>query len=111
MPDSVLINGKGRFDCTKKSDPNCIPNAPYEVFDVNVLQSYRLRYFYLLSKIRIINTGAMGSYNFSIDGHTLDVIEADGQPTIRRKVDILRIGVGQRCNSRFCLISRFCNCK
>jgi iron transport multicopper oxidase len=40
----------------------------------------------------------MGSYNFSIDGHTMDVIEADGQDTERHTVDMLRIGVGQRCN-------------
>lgn len=87
VPDSILINGKGRFDCTKKSQVDCNPNAPYDVFNV---------YFGKTYKLRIINTGAMGSYNFSIDGHTMDVIEADGQVTERRRVDILRIGVGQR---------------
>jgi iron transport multicopper oxidase len=46
----------------------------------------------------------MGSYNFSIDGHTMDVIEADGQDTERHTVDMLRIGVGQRCTFEFLLM-------
>ena len=88
VPDSILINGKGRFDCSKKPNSNCIPNAPLEVFEIQPGESFRLR---------IINVGAMGSYNFSIDGHTMDVIEADGQVTEKTNVDMLRIGVGQRC--------------
>ena len=50
----------------------------------------------------------MGSYNFSIDGHIMEVIEADGLVTEKQTVDILRIGVGQRCDLRI-LIFRFCS--
>lgn len=53
----------------------------------------------------------MGSYNFSIDGHTMDVIESDGQVTEKRRVDMLRIGVGQRCKLNFLVIFRFCPSK
>lgn len=43
VPDSVLINGKGRFDCSKTSEPDCIPNSPYHVFNVNPMETYKLR--------------------------------------------------------------------
>jgi hypothetical protein len=78
-----------------------------------------------LDRLRLINTSAMSSFQFSIDGHTLKVIESDGtcfiyllrsiffyenimefhfyllgvytNPTV---VDTLRIGSSQRCMLR-----------
>ncbi|RUS29517.1 Cupredoxin [Jimgerdemannia flammicorona] len=95
MPDSGLINGKGQYDCTQsnpvvgtqRAKNACVSNSTLEVF--NVQQSKRYRF-------RIINMSAMAVFNFTIDGHRLDVIEADGTDTQKVTVDTIRIGPAQR---------------
>ena len=86
IPNSGLINGKGRYDCSLTSR-KCTPNAPLETFDFVPGRRYRLR---------IINAASMATFNFSIDGHKLDVIEADGIDTQKTTVDFIRISVAQR---------------
>ncbi|KAG9100807.1 laccase [Ceratobasidium sp. 392] len=79
VPDSALINGKGRYIGG--------PAVPRAV--INVIKGRRYR-------LRVINMSAIGSYTFSIEGHRLTIIEADGiahQPLV---VDSLDIYAGQR---------------
>ena len=45
-------------------------------------------------RFRLINTSCFPSYIFSIDGHTLTVIEADGTETEPVEVDQLEIFAG-----------------
>eukprot|EP00842_Homolaphlyctis_polyrhiza_P000479 jgi/Hompol1/1431/HPOL_002700-RA len=89
VPDSGLINGKGRYNCSMALDKTvpCNSNAPLERFDFVAGKRYRLR---------IINAGSMATFNFSIDGHKLTVIEADGVDTVKTVVDVLPIRVAQR---------------
>ncbi|KAG0704573.1 laccase [Suillus ampliporus] len=77
--NSTLINGLGRYTGGPKS----------ELAVVNV--EYGKRY-----RLRLIGMSCNPSFNFSIDGHNLTVIEADGILTEPLLVDSLQIFAGQR---------------
>ncbi|ELU39444.1 laccase-1 [Rhizoctonia solani AG-1 IA] len=79
VPDSGLINGKGRYVGG--------PEVPRSVINVTRGKRYRLR---------VINASAIGSFTFSIEGHRLTVIEADGIPHEPLVVDSFQIYAGQR---------------
>ena len=68
---SGLINGRGQYDCSAvdKTDPfiSCT-YRPLLSFLFTHGKSYRLR---------IINASGFASFNFSIEGHAMSVIEAD----------------------------------
>ncbi|KAF9294496.1 hypothetical protein BGZ88_003808 [Linnemannia elongata] len=89
VPNSGLINGKGTFDCKNviPADLPCNQTTDRAVFHVLPNRRYRLR---------IINTAAAASFLFSIDGHQLLVIEADGTDLNPFMVDSLPINTGQR---------------
>lgn len=79
IPDSLLINGVGRYPGG--------PATPLAV--INVVQGKRYR-------IRLLNIGCKPDYQFSIDNHTFTVIEADGEPTQPLVVDSIPISAAQR---------------
>ena len=101
--DSVIINGRGRFNCSNpsySSDSNwlalnwnsdikwtCVDNAPRSQFRFQSGKVHRLR---------LINHGANGVQKFSIDGHKLTIIATDLVPTVPYTVDQVTLGVGQR---------------
>ncbi|KAG0270935.1 hypothetical protein BGZ95_001345 [Linnemannia exigua] len=93
VPDNGLINGRNFFNCTL--DPvslfpthaPCHSNAPRSVFDFQPGLRYR---------IRIINAGSFADFQFSMDNHTLSVIEADGVDMQPVEVNRIPIHVGQR---------------
>ncbi|KAG0290183.1 hypothetical protein BGZ98_003565 [Dissophora globulifera] len=93
VPDNGLINGRNSFDCTLDSQSlfptglPCTSNAPMAEFDFKAGTTYR---------VRIINTGAFADFQFSIDNHTLTVIEADGIDMQPVDVQRLPIHVAQR---------------
>ncbi|KAG1872898.1 laccase [Suillus subalutaceus] len=78
-PDSTLINGLGRY--------NGGPESELAVVNVEYGKRYRLR---------LVGMSCEPSFKFSIDGHNLTVIEADGQLTEPLLVDSLQIFAGQR---------------
>ncbi|KAG2022533.1 laccase 5 [Coprinopsis cinerea AmutBmut pab1-1] len=77
--NATLINGKGRQPVK--------PDSPLAI--VNVKQGKRYRF-------RILSLSCDPNYNFSIDGHDLTVIEADGQLTRKLVVQRLQIFACQR---------------
>ncbi|KAG8735837.1 laccase [Ceratobasidium sp. 414] len=79
VPDSALINGKGRYVGG--------PTVPRAVIDVTPGKRYRFR---------VINVSAIGSFTFSIEGHRLTIIEADGIAHHPLVVDSLDLYAGQR---------------
>jgi len=92
FPDtnSSLINGRGTFDCSRvergqKCDPSLqVPSV------VSVTRGKRYR-------LRVLNSSGAITYNFSIDGHQLAVIETDGVDTFKSpKVDVISILPAQR---------------
>jgi iron transport multicopper oxidase len=79
MPDSATINGKGQSAGG--------PAVPYHVLNVERGKRYRLR---------LINTSAAAGFNFTIEGHKLLVIAADGINHNPVMVDYLTFWPGQR---------------
>ncbi|KAH7891030.1 laccase [Phlebopus sp. FC_14] len=78
-PSSTLVNGLGRYPGG--------PMSPLAVF--NVVQGKRYRF-------RIIGGSCDPWFNFTIDGHTMTIIEADGIETVPVEVDSLPVLAGQR---------------
>ncbi|KAJ3066779.1 ferroxidase fet3 [Podochytrium sp. JEL0797] len=85
--DSGLINGIGQFDCSQLKNPSgCLKKDP---FVQKIQQGTTLR-------LRLINTSAFAAFLFSIDGHSLTVIEVDGVLVAPKVVDRLTINTAQR---------------
>ncbi|KIK14451.1 laccase [Pisolithus microcarpus 441] len=78
-PDSTLINGLGRYPGG--------PASPLAV--VNVTQGQRYRF-------RIIGASCDPWFNFTIDGHNMTIIEADGNEVEPVVVDSLPVFAAQR---------------
>jgi FtsP/CotA-like multicopper oxidase with cupredoxin domain len=79
MSDATLINGIGRYAGGPKID----------LAVVNVQPGRRYRF-------RLISMSCDPDYMFSIDGHNLTVIEADGTETAPETVNSIHILAGQR---------------
>jgi iron transport multicopper oxidase len=79
VPDATLFNGLGRFAGG--------PNSSLAVINVNPQTRYR---------IRLVSMACHPNYNFSIDSHTMTIIEADGQYTQPYTVDQIQLFAGQR---------------
>ncbi|KAF8511283.1 laccase [Hysterangium stoloniferum] len=79
VPDSNLLNGVGRY----KGGP-ATPRAV-----INVVQGKRYRF-------RIINMSAIVPFNFTVEGHNVTVIEADGVNHRPYEVSSIGISAGQR---------------
>ncbi|KAF9965752.1 hypothetical protein BGZ70_004170, partial [Mortierella alpina] len=93
VPDNGLINGRNSFNCDLESQAlfptgnKCVSGAPLSVFDFRAGTTYR---------VRIINSGSFADFQFSIDHHTMTVIEADGVDMQPVDVQRLPIHVAQR---------------
>ncbi|KAH9059216.1 laccase C [Lactarius vividus] len=78
-PNSTLINGLGRYSGGPASD----------LAVISVTQGKRYRF-------RLVSISCDPNFTFSIDNHTMTVIEADGQSTEPLVVDSIQIFAGQR---------------
>ncbi|CAG8513572.1 5664_t:CDS:2 [Dentiscutata heterogama] len=87
VPDNGLINGKNSFNCSAAPKDSVCKDAPLAGFNFVQGKKYRLR---------IINTSTFSAFIFSIDEHSLDVIEVEGMITKRHTVHRLPINVAQR---------------
>ncbi|KII83064.1 hypothetical protein PLICRDRAFT_180758 [Plicaturopsis crispa FD-325 SS-3] len=83
FPDSHLINGLGRFP----NDTASGPPPPLAVVGVTHGKRYRFR---------LISMACHPYYNFTIDGHNMTIIEADGENVQPLVVDQIQIFAGQR---------------
>ncbi|KAJ7688073.1 laccase [Mycena rosella] len=78
-PDSTLINGLGRYKGGSLSDLTIIS------------VSHGTRY-----RLRLVSMSCKPAFNFSIDGHSMTVIEVDGVNHQPHNVDSIEIFAGQR---------------
>ncbi|KAI0752747.1 multicopper oxidase [Daedaleopsis nitida] len=78
VPDGGTINGVGQYGSSNSSFFNATLEAN---------KTYRLR---------LVNTGSFVAMQFSIDNHTLTVIEADGTAVEPFQVSSLSVAVAQR---------------
>ncbi|KAJ1018519.1 hypothetical protein NDA16_004801 [Ustilago loliicola] len=90
-PDNILINGQGRFNCSRLLDPTRHPcttsTDTYPKIQLEQGKTHRLR---------LINVGSVGHQTFSIDHHMLTVIESDGSIVEPYTTTRLSIAPGQR---------------
>ncbi|TMW57709.1 hypothetical protein Poli38472_014314 [Pythium oligandrum] len=90
--DTVLINDRGRFNCSELSEP--VASLPCT--DVQPLTRFKFQHGkrYLL---RLINVAAHAAFEFSIDEHEFRVVAADGNPVQpSATINSLIINVAQR---------------
>ncbi|KAI0705390.1 multicopper oxidase [Earliella scabrosa] len=78
VPDGGTINGVGQYGSS---------NASFFNVTLEPNQTYR---------IRLLNTGSFVGMQFSVDGHTLTVVEADGTPVEPVEVSSVSLAVAQR---------------
>ncbi|KAH9479141.1 Acyl-coenzyme A oxidase 2 [Psilocybe cubensis] len=78
-PDSTVINGKGRYAGG--------PASPLAI--VNVVQGTKYRF-------RLVSISCDPNFVFSIDGHTMKIIEVEGENVVPIDVDSIQIFAGQR---------------
>ncbi|KAG6812582.1 Acyl-coenzyme A oxidase 2 [Tricholoma furcatifolium] len=79
IADATLINGKGRYAGG--------PTSPLAV--ITVIPHLRYRF-------RLVSISCDPNFVFSIDGHTMTIIEVDGQNVQPLTVDSIQIFAGQR---------------
>ena len=87
VPDNGLINGQNVFECSRKIGMDCMDGGNRHEFHFRRNMRYRLR---------LINTGAVAGFNFSIEGHPMQVIEADGVDVHPIDIDAIPIAPAQR---------------
>ncbi|KAK0749196.1 laccase with copper binding domain [Schizothecium vesticola] len=88
--DNNLINGKMNFDCSTVAAGDttaCTPDAGLAKFKFQQGKTHRLR---------LINSGADGIQQFSIDNHTMTVIANDFTPIHPYTTTTVTLAVGQR---------------
>ncbi|CAJ2512884.1 Uu.00g010030.m01.CDS01 [Anthostomella pinea] len=99
LPDNILLNGQSTYDCAINSTTypppadqplpsNCTGGRPYTT---RVRSGQRVR-------LRLINASSFLSYWFSVDNHTLEIVELDGveiEPIDARGV---YLNLGQRAS-------------
>ncbi|KAL1204273.1 L-ascorbate oxidase [Cardamine amara subsp. amara] len=98
-PQSLLINGRGQFNCSQaayfskggendvckfKDNDECAPHVLYESSLI-----------YRVYRLRIASTTALSALNLAVQGHELEVVEADGNYVAPFKVHDIDIYSGQ----------------
>ncbi|KAI1782831.1 multicopper oxidase [Ganoderma leucocontextum] len=82
VPDGGTINGVGQY-----GDSADTPKAAFWNATLEPNKTYRLR---------LVNTGSFVAMQFSVDNHTLTVVEADGTPVKSFEVSSVSVAVAQR---------------
>ncbi|KZF20535.1 multicopper oxidase [Xylona heveae TC161] len=86
--DNNLINGKMDFNCSTVTDGTpCTNNAGLSKFNFQTGKTHLLR---------LINAGADGTQQFSIDNHVMTVVANDFVPVQPYTTKIVTLGIGQR---------------
>lgn len=88
IPDTGLMQGAAWFACsTVEGEYECVSDGEGAVLPVHPDKKYRMR---------VINGGGFSEFDFSIDGHVLTVIEADGTNVEPFDLEVVRMANGQR---------------
>lgn len=82
-----LINGTNTFDCSTSTDANCVGGGKKHV---NVFESGKTY------RIRLVNSALDSHFQFSIDGHSFQVIGMDLVPIVPYSTNNLFVSIGQR---------------
>ncbi|KAF5617570.1 laccase precursor [Fusarium tjaetaba] len=86
-PDSMLMNGNGRYYCCPSLDKNCKGGSNLTSFHFEPNKTY---------KMSLVNTAASTHTTFWIDYHDFWVVATDFVPIVPYKTDLINIAIGQR---------------
>ncbi|KAJ9478570.1 putative Iron transport multicopper oxidase FET5 (putative) [Pseudozyma hubeiensis] len=92
VPDYAVINGLGFSNCALVPDgTTCVSDDPEGkmAYNFTVPAQKRIR-------MRVINAASLATFRFSVDGHRMTVIEADGTEVEPVVVQSLNVMVAQR---------------
>ncbi|PHH74030.1 hypothetical protein CDD80_3413 [Ophiocordyceps camponoti-rufipedis] len=70
VPDSLLVNGRGRFDCHK-----AVPARPVVCSQQHLDPVFRSR---RRTRVRIVNTGSVAGFTLAVEGGWLRAVAVDG---------------------------------
>lgn len=87
VPDAGLIQGTTKGDCSRVIGNYHCGESRDPVILVKNDKIYR---------IRLVSAGGFSEFDFSIDNHTLQIIEADGTSTEPLDLGVVRLSNGQR---------------
>ncbi|QLI68968.1 Dihydrogeodin oxidase [Metarhizium brunneum] len=87
IPNSMVLNGKGLYDCDPKNDTRCTGKKDF--FEVTLERGTKY-------KIGLTHTGTLLTETFWIDGHNFTVISNDFVAIEPYVTDVINIGIGQR---------------
>ncbi|KAL2151411.1 hypothetical protein VTH82DRAFT_6509 [Thermothelomyces myriococcoides] len=85
--DNWLINATNTYNCTGRNDDKCVGGG--KKFEMVFEQDKK----YLL---RLFNVAMEGVFEFSIDGHSLEVVGNDLVPIVPYMTDSVQLSIGQR---------------
>ena len=86
IPESIVMNGKGIFDCDPKKDPRCTGKKERHELVFQKGKKY---------KIGLINSGSLLTLKFWIDGHKFTVIQNDFVAIEPFETDVIILGIGK----------------
>ena len=95
LPDTLLINGCNTFNCSVSPGVDPQTNETAQACTGGALYNLRVQ-FGKVYRFRLINPGTYAGLYFTIDGHNLTVIEADGTDIVPVEVPGVYVNIGQR---------------
>ncbi|MCL7023636.1 hypothetical protein MKW94_011121 [Papaver nudicaule] len=87
-PQSILINGRGQYDCSKTTKSCSLTNKKCERNALTVEPKKSIR-------VRIASTTSLASLNLVIQSHSMLLVEADGNYLQPKYIDNLDIQSGE----------------
>ncbi|KAI1739448.1 Cupredoxin [Xylaria scruposa] len=106
LADNILLNGQGTYDCTvasttypppfsyasRSSSPNLDTSCTGgQLYSTKIRTGQRVR-------LRLINSSSLLSYYFTIDNHTLSIVELDGIEISPISARGIYLNIGQRAS-------------
>ncbi|GJN81971.1 hypothetical protein PLIIFM63780_005507 [Purpureocillium lilacinum] len=81
VPDSLLVNGNGRYNCSMAVPARPLNCTQKRQTDVKPLLARRSD---SPARLRLINTGSLAGFSIKIDGATLEPVAVDGAGSVSR---------------------------
>ncbi|KAH8912861.1 hypothetical protein BR93DRAFT_942620 [Coniochaeta sp. PMI_546] len=102
LPDNILLNGQHTYNCTVNS--TTWPSSSSDTCTGGALSVVSVKPGATTTRLRLINHSTFFSFWFSIDNHTLAIIEIDGVEVSPIEDRGVYINVGQRYSVLTCFV-------
>lgn len=86
QPDSYLMNGKGVFNCTSKTDSKCAGKQNRQEYHFQKGKTY---------KLSLVNTAVSTQFTFWIDGHNFTIVGTDFVAIHPYATNVVNVAIGR----------------